>query len=589
MCGILGVRRSFLDDEARFRSAAAAMEWRGPDGMAMVDAGDWRLAVARLAISDPHHGQPLWSQDGRRVIAFNGVVTSADLERQDFGDLLSTGNDAELALQRLARDGESALLRTAGHYALAIIQPEGDHLWLARDPEGEKPLFVVRRGEAVVAFASTLASLRRLGIELEFDEPGLARFFRFGFGLRPVIKKAGMGLESDLRGLCHQAEGAATEHLDPMPPTPSTSLPVALAAATRRCATAEVPVGLCLSGGVDSACLAAVLAAADHALPAYQFRAAGSSSGERDRAELVALHTGMDLRPVDAGPEILQQLPKLTGMAGMPLGDPSVLAVHALARQARRDGVRVLLSGEGADELFLGYRRHRVARRLPRRGPLRWPLAWSGGGVSMTTPMRVLRSLADPRPYDALLEVAPPGFRRAVLAAGLGEGALPEGPHGSSLDRARHTDRMVYLRSDLLPKLDTALMAAGIEGRCPFLDPAVANCEEARAVDPTTILGKRPLRDAYRDALPAGVLDGPKLGFGIPLDAWLREDDYLPDLLMDRRTRERAHLRPAGLRQMLDAHRAGRHHLGHALYLVAAMECHLRDLETTPQAAEVER
>lgn len=565
-------------------SAIAAMAWRGPDGIEQVDAGDWRLAVARLAISDPHHGQPLWSRDGRRVIAFNGVVTSADRERRQFEELLATDNDAELPLQRLASGGPAAILRTSGHYALAIVEPAGDRLWLARDPEGEKPLYVVRQAERVVAFASNLASLRCLGIEIEFDQPGQARFFRFGFGLQPTLNDPRLSLDSDFRGLCYQAEGAVSQHLDIPPPERPLPLPEALRTATRRCAAAEVPVGLCLSGGVDSACLAAVLAQAEHVVPAYQFRALGTPETERARAEQVAQHTGMPLHCVDGGPEVLQYLPTLTRMVGMPLGDPSVLAVHALAQQAHRDGVRVLLSGEGADELFLGYRRHRVARRLPRRGPLQNPFGWPNSGVSMSTPMRVLRSLADPQPYDALLEVAPPGFRRAVLAADYVDGRLPAGPTGSSLDRARHTDRTSYLRSDLLPKLDTALMAAGIEGRCPYLDPAVVNCDVARAEDARSILGKRHLREAFRDALPAGVLDHRKTGFGLPLDAWLRDDDYLPDLLLDRRTLERPHLRPAGLRKMLDAHRAGRHQLGHALYLVAAMEFYLRDLEV---AAEV--
>jgi asparagine synthase (glutamine-hydrolysing) len=284
----------------------------------------------------------------------------------------------------------------------------------------------------------------------------------------------------------------------------------------------------------------------------------------------------MELHPVDAGPEILQHLPALTAMVGMPLGDPSVLAAHAVARQARADGVRVLLSGEGADELFLGYRRHRLANRLPRRGPLQNPFGWPNSGMSMASSMRILRCLADKNSYDALLEVSPPGFRRAVLSPELLAGHLPEGPAGSGLDRARHTDRMTYLRSDLLPKLDTALMAAGIEGRCPFLDPQVLHCEEALASDSRSILGKRQLREAYRGALPPGVLDGPKIGFGLPLDRWLREDDYLADILSDRRTTERPHIQAAGLRRMLDGHRSGRYQHGHALYLVAAMECYLR-------------
>ena len=124
-------------------------------------------------------------------------------------------------------------------------------------------------------------------------------------------------------------------------------------------------------------------------------------------------------------------------------------------------------------------------------------------------------------------------------------------------------------------------MAAGVEGRCPFLDPAVLGCEEARTRDPRQILGKRHLRDAFRASLPGGILDRPKRGFCVPLDTWLREDDYLPDLLVQARTLQRPHLRRDGLRRMLDLHRSGRHNLGHALYLIAAMELFHRDRESS--------
>jgi len=149
------------------------------------------------------------------------------------------------------------------------------------------------------------------------------------------------------------------------------------------------------------------------------------------------------------------------------------------------------------------------------------------------------------------------------------------------LERARFVDRQFYLRSDLLPKCDTAFMAAGIEGRCPYLDPEVLASPEARSADPRAVLGKRALRAAFRHDLPDGVLDQPKLGFGLPLDRWIREDDALLDLLCDRRTRSRPHLRASGLQAMLDCHRSGRANLGHGLYLIAAWELYLRYLEAS--------
>src|SRR5690606_8648617 len=181
-----------------------------------------------------------------------------------------------------------------------------------------------------------------------------------------------------------------------------------------------------------------------------------------------------------------------------------------------------------------------------------------------------------------LLEVAPPGFRDAVLVPELRQAALGEelAPLGTAttLERARLVDRLAYLRSDLLPKLDVATMAAGIEGRCPFLDPEVLASHEATAADPRAVLGKRPLRELFEARLPRGHFAQRKRGFALPLDRWWREDDFLPDLLLERRTLERPHLIAAGLRRMLDAQRAGSVRLGHALYLLVAYELWLRTL-----------
>ncbi len=577
MCGILGVRRSWLDDPQRIQAACEAMTWRGPNRHDRIVAGDWHLAVARLTISDSRAPQPIWTADRRRVILFNGVVTSANTERTEIGTRCVTGNDAELPLHRLARGGPEGLLQTSGHYAMAILEPATDQLWLARDPEGEKPLYVVRRGRRVVAFASTIASLRHLGLSITADDGERARFLRFGFALGQTVADGELTLDQDLRGVVLHRGDAVPREWSPRPSAAPGSLFDRVRRATDRCAQAEVPVGLCLSGGVDSSCLAAALHLSNRQLPAYQFRADRACSKERDNARRVADHTGMELRLVDGGPQILEWLPELTRMVGQPLGDPSVLAVHAVARTAAADGIRVLLSGEGADELFMGYRRHRVARHLTNPLPL-GPLGMDRA-LGMSTVARLCRAAASRQPYESLLEVTSPAFRRAVFAPELVESNLPVVPSPTPLHRARDLDRHWYLRRDLLPKLDTALMAAGVEGRCPYLDPEVVHGPESSAEDPRTLLGKSHLRAAFREHLPERVLRMGKRGFGLPLDRWLREHDMIPDLLRDPRTVQRSHLRGTGLTRLLDLHLSGRYDLGHPLFLVASLEYHLRDVE----------
>jgi asparagine synthase (glutamine-hydrolysing) len=267
----------------------------------------------------------------------------------------------------------------------------------------------------------------------------------------------------------------------------------------------------------------------------------------------------------------------LTAAWGLPLGDPSVLAVHALARRAAGDGIRVLLSGEGADELLLGYARHRAARWLPCARPVRRLLP--RGGWSMARGRRLLRAAAARDPYAALLGVTPPSFRRAVLARELQDAALPEVREREPLARARAVDLAFYLRWDLLPKLDVATMAAGLEGRCPFLDPAVVAA--AQAMRPRQVLGKAPLRRAFARHLPAAAQRLPKTGFALPLDRWFRGDLPWLDLLRERRTRERPHVRGPGLGAAIDRHRRGAADLGHALYLVVAFELWLRAQEAS--------
>ena len=485
-------------------------------------------------------------------------------------------NDAELVLQRLRTGGAEALTATCGPYAFAILDAERDVLWFGRDPEGEKPLFVVTQGDRVVAFASSVAALRALGLDVRLDRDNIARLLRYGFALSPALSREGYELHANMRGAYVAEPGRGLRAVASPQRAPEAagddSLERRVVAAVDRCATAEVPVGLSLSGGVDSSCMAAALHRLGMHVPAYQFRADGAPGEERDRARQVAAATVQDLRTVDAGPEILRALPELTAHTAEPQGDPSVLAAHALARAARRDGVRVLLSGEGADDLWLGYRRHRAATWLPARGlPLPAPRMNHGAAG------RMLRALAAPVPYDSLLEVSPPGFRSAVMPSDTpaSAGALPATATATALERARVVDRAFYLRHDLLPKCDTALMAAGVEGRCPFLDPAVT--ARADAVRPRP--GKRELKRAFAPHLPPGILELPKLGFGLPLDRWLREDDFIADILTDARTRSREHLRREGVDDMLDRHRAGRVELGHPLYLIAAVELYLRVLE----------
>ena len=154
MCGIVGVRRSWLAGKSRFDAALQALTWRGPDGARALDVGPFSLGVSRLAITDPTAAQPIVDPDTGCAIALNGALTSARDEWPRFAARARTRNDAELLLLRYLADGPSALLAQTGHYAFALVDPRDGSLWLGRDPEGEKPLYIAHDDESVVVVPS---------------------------------------------------------------------------------------------------------------------------------------------------------------------------------------------------------------------------------------------------------------------------------------------------------------------------------------------------------------------------------------------------------------------------------------------------
>ncbi len=601
MCGIVGARHDWLiacglDPEAAMAEAVQRLAWRGPDGQGVVRVGDWWLGCARLAITQAASAQPVVRRGGRHVGVLNGAVTNArelwarllpGAERRTFPP-----NDAWLPLVAVAAGDTEVLGALRGHHAYAVVDRDTGNLVLGQDRYGEKPLFaLVGRGRgtgsgrrALQAFASTPGALRALGMPAIGAPRRLAAWFARGFAdptphrfstrlaLARLPQRGAPLRTANDADLPHSwCAPFATAPAAPPPPPAPPSLRAGLFAGVARCVDASVPVGLSLSGGLDSSCLAAALRAAGRRVPAFQFLADGSDAGERAIARAVAARCDLDFCPVDGGPEVLDALPALTAAAGLPLGDPSLLAVHAVARAAAAAGVKILLSGEGADELFLGYRRYRALRTLPRLGWLRAALPqWANG-----YPARLLRAAASRDPAASLLAVVPPAFAATVLAPDLAarpwSPAQPVTTGAERVRRVRAADLEGYLRCDLLPKVDTATMATGVESRCPWLEAGVEPFGATLAA-----LGKAPVRAAFAGDLPPEVFGQPKRGFALPLDRWFRGELPWLDLLADRQTLSRPHLRPGGVPRAVALHRAGRADLGHGLYLLVAFELFLR-------------
>ena len=406
MCGIVGARDDWLRargraPQAALRAAVTSMRWRGPDGEGSLQAGSWWLGCARLAIS-AGEGQPIHSRSHRTTVVMNGAITNARELWQQLAPgsehLETLPNDAALPGLAVGLRRTELLDRLRGHHAYAVVDERTDQVYLGQDRYGERPLWcvVARTGGRwqLVAFSSTLAALCHLGLDVISGEGAIAQWFRYGWSEAQAYEiEDGLRVcELPGRGRSYVSRPAGSTWIVPARAAPPESgdrrddvadnpgdaraLPELLAESVQRCLDTPSTVGLSLSGGVDSSCLALTLGALGRVIPAYQFWARTAPADERRAAMAVAADAKLPLRLVDGGTELLDALPRLTQLAGAPLGDPSVLAAHAVAKAARADGVKVLLGGEGADELLLGYRRYQALQRVPRvprvRGLARW-------------------------------------------------------------------------------------------------------------------------------------------------------------------------------------------------------------------------
>jgi asparagine synthase (glutamine-hydrolysing) len=644
MCGLVGVLgpsdRHLLD---HVDAMATTIAHRGPD-----DAGSWRdraagiaLGHVRLAVVDltAEGHQPMVSADGRWVIAFNGeVYDHAEHRRrlQAAGVRFRGHSDTEVLLELIARDGVAAALRAVdAMFALAVWDRRDRVLTLARDRVGEKPLLYGRVSGAV-AFGSELRALRALpGAPTDLDPAAVADYLRFGFVPAPRTILA--GVHKVPAGCLVRVTAAG--HVSA--PEPYWSLSQVAAAgggrqidgdwtdrmedALRRSVSrrllADVPVGAFLSGGLDSSTVVAI-AAQVSSTPVRTFTVAvGGSGDESAAAAAVARHLGTDHTTLDL-PEsaALDLATRMSSVYDEPFADPSGIPTAVLCAATRRH-VTVALSGDGADELFGGYNRYRVAGQ-------------GGVGRLLALPPRSRRAVA-----RALQSVSPDGWDRAVarLPGDLGRvpaagdkahklasalrapsrlaaydalaqlwdpGQLLVEPPTPKPDRAAAgglgllgamllADQQVVLPDDMLVKVDRASMAVALEVRVPFLSPELVELswalpDEAKIRDGR---GKQVVRDVLGRHVPAELWDRPKTGFDPPLADWLRGPlrEWAGDLLAPARVARQGLLRPAAVTKTWEEHLSGRRNHDYRLWTLLMLENWLADTAASEAASDLRR
>jgi len=574
MCGIAGLTGAFEETGA---GAVAAMlreiVHRGPDDSGLFAAPGIALGMRRLSIIDLADGhQPMTSPSGCKIV-FNGEIYNfRDLRREleAGGQAFATRSDTEVILRGYETWGLDIIDRLVGMFAIALYDPRTQALHLVRDRLGKKPLYVGRVGDGW-AFASELKALRAIpgAPRPEIDRQALYDYLAFRFVPQPRTIWSGITklppghrLTIDLRN------GSATQHRywhvdvesaasSPKPTPGKTFEHLFLDAVRCRLEAADVPVGILLSGGLDSSAVAAAAnEVGHHALMSFGIGFAdGGRYSELEHARTVAAHLGTRHHDITiTRQDFLDALPTVVARSDEPLADLASIPLYYVCKLAVGH-VKVVLSGEGADEVLAGYHFDQTAASLHRlRQASQLPLGL----------LRLVDRVAKIPALTALVNAGWAGYpaERGIFISKdweepalrrLWRGRPPErdaatllaewyaaAPSAHPLERMLQVAMGDWLVEDLLMKADKMSMAASLELRTPFLDHrlvewAVRQTPEWKVGRPGAWTTKRLLRDFARRRLPASILDRPKQGFPVPAYGWLADglESWASERLLD--------------------------------------------------------
>jgi len=588
MCGICGLVS--LDgspvDARPLEAMNETLLHRGPDSAGSLVDGPVALAVRRLSIIDVAGGdQPIANEDGSVQVVQNGEIYNhleirAALKRK--GHVFRTESDTEVHVHLYEEQGPTYVRELRGMFAVALWDSKRRRLVLARDPFGIKPLYYSTQG-GTLAFASELKALPHGEVDLDALEAFLA------FNSIPAPRSIWTGTSKLPAGhlLVWEGEGEGVRSEDEN--ELAEELRARLRDSVRAHLIADVPVGVLLSGGVDSGALAA-LAALESGERVQTF-SIGFDEGSYDEladARKVAERYDTDHHELVVRPDAAELLPRLAAAFDEPFADSSALPTYLVSELAALD-VKVALSGEGGDELFGGYHTYVADLLAPRIGPVasvarplveRLPSSSAKASLDYRAKRFVRGAHLPPlERHHAWKEIFSPEARAALLAPDRRGTADPldvyrtryaETEGAEELARLQDVDLGIYLVDDLLVKTDRASMAHSLEARVPFLDPVVATLALAL---PTRLkvrrfAKKRLLRKAVAPLLPHSVVSGRKRGFSIPAAAWLRGPlvPFAREVLSEDALKKQGFFRPEVVARILNDHVAGREDLSRQLW-----------------------
>ena len=628
MCGIAGCYQQ-ADGHKLTDVMTERIAHRGPDAGAIWSHEDERTAIhlghRRLSIIDlsTAANQPLVKSG--LALVYNGELYNyrelrAELEKQ--GASFITGSDTEVVLEAWRYWGARALPRFRGMFAFAIADTATGELVLARDPLGIKPLLYTRRGNGIVFASELKALLSAVGPELKIEPSAMiasmlyywvpeqmcsiqgvrklpagswARFRTDGtheehsyWGVRDVAREAAHGPAADLETVIRES---VTAHL-----------------------VADVPVSSFLSGGLDSSIVTVLAHQQAASVDAYTitFRPEDQKleamPDDAVYARKVARRYGIDLHEIEISPDIVDMLPKMVDMLDEPIGDPAAINTFLMCQAARERGVKVILSGMGADELFGGYRKHLAClvasryQRLP--AAFRTPARAAVNALPVSIGNRGLRYSRWAKRFMTFAELPEEArFRRSYTLYDPADLTSLVGPDlAVSVDGVIGQHAAIYNDNDLddevnrmcladtrlfmaglnLTYTDRASMAASVEVRTPFVDPIVARA--AFSIKGTDKIrgktAKAALKDAAENWLPHEIVHRPKASFGAPLRAWVRNDlrELINDVLVGGELTQLGMLRRYQVQRLIADERAGREDYAKQIWQLLSMELWYRQV-----------
>jgi asparagine synthase (glutamine-hydrolysing) len=596
MCGIAGVVGPRSGRKALLQAMSDALAHRGPDEAGAYIDDHVALAIRRLSIIDVAGGHQPYRNERNTVHAvFNGeiygyVALRERLERA--GHSFASQTDGEVIVHAYEEFGDRFVEQLDGMFALALWDTVEQKLLLARDRLGKKPLFVAPRPDGSLTFASELAALLLDDtIGRDVDPVALAEYLQHGYVpsprtiLRDVAKLAPATIMTWTPNTPPETRRYWTLDYEPKL---SISYRDALDEFEQRSRRAveerlvsDVPLGLFLSGGVDSSfILAQMIAAGAPSVETFSIGFPDSRYDERSYARAIAERLGSVHHEALVEPtDLVELLPQLVAHYGEPFADPSAVPTFYIARMARQR-ITVALTGEGGDELFGGYYRHQAARLAAHLDHLPAPARRAAGaGAARLGSKRAHPTSHQHRLYRFLRAVElDPGERyaewtavlspseRSALSPGLPSVPPFRAPGNASdpLDRALAVDVARSLPDQLLYKMDIATMASSLEARAPLLDYRLVEwvARLPRDFKQRGTQRKRLLTDALSRHISPELFKRPKMGFTAPIPAWLRGElsELTSDTLLSDASRQRGIIDPRSVERLIQRHREGEDH-----------------------------